>query len=152
MKTPTLESLAEEQLALRLARFDYDFVWELGQELRQAAAEQGLPVAVQIRHGEDVVFSTLLPGATSDNFDWARRKCAVAHRFQKSSLAVRLEAEAKGYDLNAAFRLPPADFVASGGGIPLILTSGAMIGTAAVSGLPDLEDHALVVSALASLI
>ncbi len=152
MDTPSLESLSEELHSLRLLRFDYEFVWELGDKLRQTAKKQGAAVAIQIRHGEDVVFSTLLPGATNDNFDWTRRKCAVAHRFQKSSLAVRLEAEAKGHDFNQRFRLSPADFAASGGGIPLILSSGAMIGTAAVSGLPDVDDHVLLATTLKSII
>lgn len=151
MSAPTIESLADELRTLHIEHFDYDFVWRLGSSLREAGKKAGLPIAIQVRHGEDVVFSTLLPGATSDNFDWARRKCAVAHRFQKSSLAVKLDAQIKGYDLNRDFRLPAADFVASGGAMPLLLTSGAMIGTVAVSGLPDIEDHALVVTTLRRL-
>lgn len=103
-------------------------------------------------HGTDVVFALLMPGATPDNSDWAARKRAVAHRFHKSSLAVRLEAETGGYDFNARFRLPEADFVASGGGVPLMLRGGTLIGTAAVSGLPDVDDHRLVTSALRQLL
>lgn len=64
---------------------------------------------------------------------------------------MRLEAEAKGYDFNRRFQLPEAEFTASGGGVPLILRNGVLIGTAAVSGLPDTEDHRLIVAALRSL-
>lgn len=144
----TLEKLADELKALRLAHFDYDVAWALGSKLRASAEQQELAVAIQIRHGEDVVFSTLLRGATSDNFDWTRRKCAVAHRFQCSSLAVRLKAEARGYDFNSVFRLAPADFAASGGGFPMLLPSGLLVGTIGVSGLPDVEDHSLITSTL----
>lgn len=149
---PTLADLAEEQRTLTLRSFDYDFAWEIGQLLRQMAQEAKAPVAIEVRHGADVVFSTLLPGATIDNFDWTRRKCAAVHRFHRSSLALRLEAEEKGYDFNARFRLPAADYVASGGGVPLMLASGTLIGSVGVSGLPDVEDHALIIRALRKLL
>ena len=52
----------------------------------------------------------------------------------------------------AAFCLPEADFMASGGGVPLMLRGGTLIGTPAVSGLPDVEDHQMVVTALRELL
>jgi uncharacterized protein (UPF0303 family) len=148
----TLPDLAAQQKSLRLKHFDYDFAWTLGTRIRERGAAVNAPIAIEIRHGSDVVFAALLPGATIDNFDWTRRKCAVAHRFHRSSLAVRLEAEAQGYDFNARFRLPAADYAASGGGVPLMLASGTLIGTVGVSGLPDTEDHAIITTALAELL
>jgi len=145
---PTIESVKAEEAALQIPTFHYDFAWTLGSLIRQKAAEGNHPVAIEVRHGNDVVFATLLPGATIDNFGWARRKCAVVHRFHRSSLRVRLEAEAKGYDFNAKFGLPVTDYVASGGGFPLILKGGTLVGSVAVSGLPDIEDHAMIVESL----
>ncbi|WP_244506482.1 heme-binding protein [Pararhizobium polonicum] len=63
-----------------------------------------------------------------------------------------LEAEQRGYDFNSRFRLPESGFAASGGGFPLMLRGGTMIGTVGVSGLPDLEDHLLVTNALRELL
>lgn len=148
---PSIADLVDEQEAIKLERFDYDFAWELGSRIRSRAHQEALPVAIQVRHGTDVVFATLVGGATIDNFDWTRRKCAVAHRFHRSSLQIRLEAEAGGYDFNTKFRLPVADYVASGGGVPLILKGGTLIGTVAVSGLPNVEDHILVTDTLREL-
>jgi len=145
---PTIESVKAEEAALQIPTFHYAFAWTLGSLIRQKAAEGNHPVAIEVRHGNDVVFATLLPGATIDNFGWARRKCAVVHRFHRSSLRVRLEAEAKGYDFNAKFGLPVTDYVASGGGFPLILKGGTLVGSVAVSGLPDIEDHAMIVESL----
>lgn len=147
-----LDDLAAEQEALRLDAFDYDLVWALGALMRRNASAARAPVAIEIAHGGDLVFSTLLPGATPDNSDWAARKRAVAQRFHRSSLAMRLEAEQKGYDFNRRFRLPDHLFAASGGGVPLMLRSGTLVGTAGVSGLPDVEDHRLVVDALRELL
>lgn len=149
--TYTLESLAAEQEELLLDRFDYEFAWTLGQAIRERASAERAPVAIQIRHGSSPIFTTLLPGATIDNLDWTARKCAVAHRFHKSSLAIRLEAEAGRYEFNDRFRLPKETYVASGGGVPLILRNGTLVGTASVSGLPDADDHRLIVEALRGL-
>jgi uncharacterized protein (UPF0303 family) len=149
--TYTLELLAEEQQALLLDRFDYDFAWRLGSLMRERAAGAGAPVAMTVAHGSDLVFSVLMPGATPDNLDWAARKRAVAVRFHRSSLAMRLEAEQRQIDFNRRYRLPEADFAASGGGVPLMLRNGTLIGAAGVSGLPDVEDHRLIVEALRSL-
>lgn len=148
--TYTLETLAAEQESLHLPRFDYDIAWRLGCLMQKAA--QGLPAAITVAHGTDVVFALLMPGATCDNTAWAARKRAVAHRFHRSSLAMRLEAEAQGFDFNARFLLPATDFIASGGGLPLILKGGTLIGTIGVSGLPDVEDHRLAVTALRQLL
>jgi uncharacterized protein (UPF0303 family) len=150
--TYTLDTLAQEQQDLQLASFDYSFAWALGALMQAEAAARALPAAITVAHGTDVVFSLLMPGATPDNTDWAARKRAVAHRFHRPSLAMRLEAEQHGYDFNARFLLPPTQFIASGGGVPLMLRGGTLIGTAAVSGLPDVEDHVLVVNALRKLL
>lgn len=152
IETPSLDALRAELATLQLDTFNYDFAWKLGSLIRQRAASQELPVAIEIRHGTDVVFATLLPGATIDNFGWTRRKCAVVHRFHRSSLQVRLEAELKGYDFNTRFGLPAGDYVASGGAIPLIIRGGTLIGSVGVSGLPDVEDHKLVTLCLAEIL
>lgn len=149
---PTIDSVKAEEAALQIPTFHYEFAWTLGSLIREKAAAGKHPVAIEVRHGSDVVFATLLPGATIDNFGWTRRKCAVVHRFHRSSLRVRLEAEAKGYDFNAKFGLPVTDYVASGGGFPLVLKGGSLIGSVAVSGLPDIEDHAMIVESLGELL
>ena len=65
---------------------------------------------------------------------------------------MRLLCEQHGWNFNDRFRLPEADFAASGGAVPIMVRGVGLVGTAAVSGLPDVEDHALVVSALESLV
>jgi len=148
----TVESLAAEQAALELDNFDYDFAWRLGAAMRNLAAERRAPVAITVSHGSDLVFATILPGGTIDNLEWTARKRAVAHRFHRSSLSMRLEAEAAGFDFNRRYRLSEADFAASGGGVPLIERNGTLVGAAGVSGLADVDDHGLIVEALRILL
>lgn len=144
----TTESLAEEQQALALRAFDYETAWRLGARMQAEAAARQLPVAIEISHGETLVFFALLPGATPDNVDWTRRKRAVALRFHQSSLYMRLLCERHGWDFAQRFRLSPDGFAASGGGVPVTVEGTGVVGAAAVSGLPDIEDHALVADAL----
>lgn len=149
--TPTLESLSEEQRTLALLQFDYATAWQLGAGIRAEAAAQRLPVAIEVSHGDTVVFFALLPGATPDNVDWTRRKRAVALRFHQSSLHMRLLCEQHGWEFAQRFRLSPKDFAASGGGLPIFVEGNSVVGSAAVSGLPDVEDHAMVARALRSI-
>lgn len=148
----SIQSLAEEQTALQLDRFDYEFAWRLGVQMHDLAKAAKAPVSITVAHGLDIVFAALLPGATPDNWDWAARKRAVAHRFHRSSLSLRLETEERKFDFNRGYRLAEADFAASGGGVPLIEKDGTLVGTAGVSGLPDVEDHRLIVDALRALL
>jgi uncharacterized protein (UPF0303 family) len=77
-----------------------------------------------------------------------RRKRNTVLRFQRSSLAMRLVCEAKGTTLADRYGLTPADYVASGGGVPINLHGTGCIGAVVVSGLPDVEDHRFVVDAM----
>jgi len=149
--TPTIEALQIEQDRLHLPGFDYATAWALGAHMQAAAAAQHLPVAIEVTHGETMVFFALMPGATPDNPDWTRRKRAVALRFHQSSLYMRLLCEKHSWDFATRFRLSDGDYAASGGGVPIFVRGVGVVGAAAVSGLPDVEDHALVVSALESL-
>jgi uncharacterized protein (UPF0303 family) len=150
--TYTLESLAREQKELLIPEFSYAFAWQLGALLHDRAAKEGYPIAITVAQGSDLIISVLMPGAVPDNLGWAARKRAVVNRFHRSSLAMRLEAEASGRDFNDRYGLPKSEFIASGGGVPLALKGGTFVAVAAVSGLPDVDDHRLIAEALRSLI
>ena len=146
--TPTLDALLAEEDGAVLDSFDYAAAWRLGEAIHALAAERNLPVAIAISHGGTPVFLSLLPGATSDNIDWLKRKQAVVWRFHHSSLYMRLLCESKSKAFNASYRLPDADFAASGGAVPLFVRNVGLVGSAAAGGLPDINDHQLVMEAL----
>lgn len=151
-EAPTPETLLTQERELLLDTFDYTFAWELGRRMHGKAVAAGMPVAIEITHGADPVFFALAPGATPDNKDWVRRKRNVALRFQHSSLYMRVMAEKTGINFNSRYRLPETEFAASGGGVPLVLRHGGIIGAAAVSGMPDVEDHRLITATLQEMI
>ncbi|TNC72572.1 heme-degrading domain-containing protein [Rubellimicrobium roseum] len=149
--SPTMEDLLAEEASLVLDRFDYASAWDLGVRIRSVASERRLPIAVEVFHGTAPVFFALLPGATPDNSEWIRRKRAVALRFHHSSLYMRLACESKGVTLSERYGLPETEFVASGGAVPIFVRDVGLVGVATVSGIPDVEDHQLVVSAIHDL-
>lgn len=143
--------LAEEEARLVFGRFDEDTALQLGIALVELAWADALPVVIDIRTPDRTLFHAALPGSSPDNDDWARRKSATALRFHKSSLRVGAELRAK--DRTLAYQgLSAADFADNGGAVPVRVAGVGVVAVATVSGLPQREDHALVVRAIDQLL
>nr|WP_157344982.1 heme-degrading domain-containing protein [Nocardioides sp. MAH-18] len=143
-----LDELAAQEARLVFDRFDEETAWALGCALREAALEAALPVAISIRRNSQRLFHAALPGSSADNDDWLRRKSAVVDRYGRSSLRVgeQFRVDGKSFDVDA--RLDPSDFAAHGGAFPVLVRGTGCVGTVAVSGLPQRDDHRLVVETL----
>ena len=148
----TLADLAAEEEELQLTSFTSDDAWLLGTSLVTAARRAEAPVAVEITRNRHRLFSAALPGAAPDNASWIRRKSRVVNRFGHSSLYMRQLCAADGTTLEEKFGLDPRRFAAHGGAVPIVVRSVGPIGVVAVSGLPQLEDHRMVVTALRALV
>lgn len=145
---PTLDELAAQESTLVFDRFDDDTAWAVGVALRDAARAAGSPVAISIRRNGQRLFHAALPGASADNDGWLERKSAVVDRYGHSSLYVGEEFRAAGKTFEDSSRLEPSRFAAHGGAFPVIVRGVGCVGTIAVSGLPQREDHRLVVETL----
>jgi uncharacterized protein (UPF0303 family) len=152
MADMTIEAIEAEERELQFPAFDAGTAWRLGARLRAAAAERKLPIAIEVGRTGQVLFFAAMAGATPDNAEWIRRKRNVVQRFQRASLAMRLSCEARGVVLATRYGLDERDYAASGGGFPIIVRGAGVIGAAIVSGLPDVEDHRLVVDAIRATI
>ena len=75
----------------------------------------------------------------------------VVRRFGHSSLYVGRLCRDGGTTIEEKYGVPTADYAAHGGAFPLLVRDVGPVGVVAVSGLPQLEDHALVVWGLRSL-
>jgi uncharacterized protein (UPF0303 family) len=145
---PSLAELAAEEEELQFPGFTNDDAWDLGSALVAAARRDGAPVAVDIsRHGHQL-FHASLPGTSPDNDSWIQRKTRVVHRFGHSSLHVRQASIERGTTFEQEFGLDPARYAAHGGAFPVVVRSVGPVGAVVVSGLPQLEDHRMVVAAL----
>ena len=147
-ETPTLEQLAAEEQELQFERFDHDTAWALGNALVDAAREQGLPLALDIRRNGQQLFHCALEGTAADNDAWILRKARVVDRCGHSSLYIGERARAAGTTFEEQLRLDPDVYAAHGGGFPVTVRGVGVVGTVVASGLPQLEDHAFVVGVL----
>lgn len=145
---PTLAELLAQEDELQFSSFPNEAAWELGSALVSAAREQGAPVAVSVVRNGHRLFLAALTGATPDNEQWIRRKERVVQRFGHSSLAVRQASVERGTTFEEQFGLDPQRYAAHGGCFPVIVRSVGPVGTVTVSGLPQVDDHRMVVAAL----
>jgi uncharacterized protein (UPF0303 family) len=140
------EELLAQEAELQFERFDNDTALALGQALVAAARQADLAVTVDVRRGEQQLFHAALAGTAADNDAWIERKNRVVRRFGHSSFYVgTLLGDAT---MEEKFLLDGTRFAAHGGAFPVIVRDVGMVGTVTVSGLPQVEDHRLVVAVL----
>jgi uncharacterized protein (UPF0303 family) len=145
----SLAALLLEEERLVFSSFNHETAWLVGAQMRTAALDAELPLAIAIRlHGQRF-FHAALPGSSANNDLWLERKCAVVELFGHSSYYVGRLTRAEGTeDFNSAHRLDPAKYAAHGGAFPIFIRGAGCVGTVAVSGLPQVEDHQFVVEQL----
>jgi uncharacterized protein (UPF0303 family) len=146
--TEDLEKIAVQERELRLPRLDAQVAWELGLKIRSMAMERGLTLVVDVRRFGQPLFYAALSGTSPDNSEWVRRKSNVVARFHRSSYRVGLTQKQKGATLFERQGLPVIDYAADGGSFPMHVEGAGVVGSVTVSGLPQRDDHNLVVEAL----
>jgi uncharacterized protein (UPF0303 family) len=143
-----LTIIAEQEQRLQFPAFGEESAWRMGCRLRDMALRRSAPLVIDIRRFGQPLFFCALAGSTPDNADWARRKSNVVARFHRSSYGLGLELQAKNTTLADRFGLMLTDFAAHGGSFPIAVIGSGVIGSIAVSVLPQRADHELVVEAL----
>ena len=145
---PSVAELAAEEDELQFTSFTNDDAWELGTALVECARRQGAPVAIDISRNHHRLFHVALPGATPDNDcgSSARHASCTASATARSTCGRR--SSSAGRRSRRRSGLDPQRYAAHGGGFPVLVRSVGPVGVVVVSGLPQLEDHRMVVAAL----
>ncbi|SDC03365.1 heme-degrading domain-containing protein [Streptomyces prasinopilosus] len=145
---PTVEELEEQERRLVFRRFTHEDAWALGSLLVEMARERQAPVAIDIHRSGQQLFHAALPGSAPDNDAWIARKRRVVERYGCASYLVGARHRAKGTTFEESSRLDPDTYAAHGGSFPVTVEGVGVIGAVTVSGLPQIEDHRMVVEAL----
>lgn len=140
--------VTEQQQRLVLSRFDNDDAWRLGSLLVDLARSRGLAITVDVRRHGQQLFHAALPGTTPDNDSWIDRKVRAVNRFGAPSYLLGLRARLKGSTFALDTGLSEQEYAGHGGCFPLTIRDVGIVGTVTVSGLPQADDHELVVEAL----
>jgi len=143
-----LKPLLREEQELQFVSFNEETAWKLGSQMVEQCMKDGLPIAIDITLGARQLFHASLGGASVDNDEWVRRKVRLVYRVGHSSFYVGQELKSKSKSIEEAYLLPESEYAPHGGCFPVIVKGTGMVGTVTVSGLPQEEDHKLVVQSI----
>jgi uncharacterized protein (UPF0303 family) len=144
----TASQLLQEEKILELPNLSISDYLEIGEIAKSFGTQRGLPIAVEVRIGDWIIYHASLPGSTSENQWWIDRKARVVLLKHHSTLYERVSAQERGVDWHSENNLLDETHAIHGGGLPLITKSEGFVGVLLVSGLPQVEDHLLGVEVL----
>ena len=144
----TSSRLLQEELLLMLPTFDVADALEIGEIAKSFGSQRGLPIAVEVRIDDWIIYHASLPGSKSENQWWIDRKARVVLLKHHSTIYERVSAEERGADWHQENNLLDDTHAIHGGGLPLITRNEGFVGVLLISGLPQVEDHLLGVEVL----
>ena len=145
-----LQRLALQEQVLQLERFDETVAWELGTRIKAICEARAVGVTIEIRRSKETLFFYAMPGTTPNNAEWVRRKRNTVDLLQCSSYSSGLANQKAGSSLSQRTGVSLNDYAEHGGSFPVRVKGVGCVGTVTVSGVPQREDHAIVVEALAA--
>jgi uncharacterized protein (UPF0303 family) len=143
-----LKRVEAEERELVLDSFDNEDALDLGLALVEKARARRLPVAIDVERCGQRVFHAGMPGSAPDNDHWIERKKRLVNRTYHSSYSTGLRLRIEQRTLAEKMHLDEKDYAPHGGCVPLVVSHVGFVGTVTVSGLPQREDHELVVETL----
>jgi uncharacterized protein (UPF0303 family) len=143
-----LKQLLQEEQELQFVSFNESTAWQVGCQLVEWAQKEKLPITIDITRGSHQLFHASLPGTSADNDEWIKRKVRLVYRFGHSSFYMGQLLKSKGKSLEEAYLIPDSDYAPHGGCFPVLVKDTGIVGTITVSGLPQEDDHKLVVRAI----
>ena len=143
----TAQLLTEEQI-LTLPSLDLSHALEIGEIAKSLGQVKNLPIAVEVRLLDWIIYHASLPGSKSENQWWIDRKARVVMLKHHSTMHERVSAEERGVNWHKENNLPDDTHAIHGGGLPLITKNEGFVGVLLISGLPQVEDHLLGVEVL----
>lgn len=147
-----LDTLLADEERLQFPSFDNETAIALGLHLLSLGRARQLPITVDVSRAGQQLFHAALPGTTADNDQWVMRKNAVVMRFGHSSYYMGRRAALKDQPFHEAMLVDRLTYAAHGGAFPIRVIGTGLVGTVTVSGLPQQDDHALVVEAIESFL
>ena len=139
--------LSEEQL-LTLDLLDTQGAIEIGEIAKSFGVLRKLPIAIEVRLGDWIIYHVSLPGSTPENDWWISRKARTVLLKHHSTMYERVSAQERGVDWHKENNLLDETHAIHGGGLPLITKGEGFVGVLLISGLPQVDDHLLGVEVL----
>jgi len=143
-----LSQLLQLEQELQFVKFNETTAWQIGSQLVEHGRKEELPITIDIMRGTHQLFHASLPGTSADNDEWVKRKVRLVYRFGHSSFYMGQLLKNKGKSIEQSYLVSESEYAPHGGCFPIIVKETGIVGTITVSGLPQEEDHKLVVDAI----
>ena len=141
------KGLLDEEAVLKLASLTNTDALEIGEIAGTLGRQRKLPIAIEVRIGDWIVFHASLEGSKPENDWWINRKVSVVMLKHHSTMFERVSAEERGADWHKENGVENETHAIHGGAVPLITQSG-FAGILIISGLPQVDDHLFAVEVL----
>jgi uncharacterized protein (UPF0303 family) len=148
MNADDLDRIAAQEARLVFERFDEGMALRLGLDIRDRVEALGGAAVVDVRLWDRKLLWLAMAGTTSNNEEWVERKVAAVRRLHKSTYRLLHEHDGSPFLPDRFGRAAVESCIFAGGGFPLKLHGIGCVGAVTVSGLPQRQDHAVVVAAL----
>ena len=146
---PTPEEILAQEARLVLPSCTDDDALAIGRWILATAEARGHAIVVEAWLGPRLVFCAARPGTNEINDQYIGGKRRVVERFGHASFYERLRHVADGTTFEQATGLTFPEYAPHGGGFPLrVAGEDKPVGVVLVSGLPQQDDHSLIVEAL----
>ena len=143
----TSKGLLEEEKILKLSSLTNTDAIEIGEIATTLGKQRKIPIAIEVRIGDWIVFHASLGGSKPKNDWWINRKVAVVMLKQHSTMYERVSAEERGVDWHKENYVQDETHAIHGGALPLITDEGFK-GILIISGIPQVDDHLFAVEVL----
>lgn len=142
------EITAKQEEMLRFSSFTNKDALKLGNMMAKRVYDIGIDLGIVIRKLNGlVVYQHITEGASQNNVNWMNRKFNTCALTEMSSLRAWATFHLNGETVEDC-GLSSTEYVLCGGGFPIRMKGGELVGVITVSNLPHEQDHQFIVDVL----
>lgn len=142
-----LSFIIEKEKMYQFESFFNKDALEIGLLIIEESKKYENPVAVEIEVNNFLIFRYIPEGCNRIHDGWLKAKRNTVTTFEKSSYQLGLEIKIKDIPQESVPMIP-GEFAYYGGGFPIRLKNGCLIGVIATSGLSPTKDNNIILEAL----
>ena len=145
----TNEIVLKQEARLLFQKFDHNLAFELSNYIIEKAKKENKVIAVSIRQlNGAIIFQYLMEGTNKKNQNWMNRKFNTVCFTRRSSFGAWLTSQITGERAGTP-DLKEEEYAFCGGGFPICLVTGELVGVITISNLPHEMDHHFLVQTIA---
>ena len=148
MKHKVLEQMLVLEEELQFKYFNNHTAWEIGCAIKKVAEKNGLSVVIEIFCFGQILFSYAMSKTSIEHQNWVRRKRQAVLCYGQSSYYLGQYNAFRQRKFEEQAHIDANEYCAHGGSFPIRIKHCGLVGAVTVSGLPQIDDHNLVIGVL----